>query len=98
MKFTHYDLGHLTKGQKVEITLVGNAANVHLMTQKEFEEFTKNSVHKGMGGLTLQSPVYFTVPHDCHWFVTIDFGGYIGKVNTKVVTYPLPTDSEIPST
>ena len=89
MKFSHFDLGFLHKGQKVEVTLTGNAANVHLMTCDEFNKFKSDSVHRGLGGLTRQSPVYFYVPFNSRWHVTVDFGGYIGKVETKVVTYPV---------
>ena len=31
MKFTHYNLGHLSGGETVEIQLSGNAANVRLI-------------------------------------------------------------------
>jgi len=91
MKFSHFDLGFLNKGQKVEVTLTGNAANVHLMTRDEFQKFKTDNTHRGAGGLIRQSPVYFTIPESGNWHITIDFGGYIGKVDSKVVTYPTAT-------
>ena len=31
MRFTHYDLGNLSRGTAIEVTLQGNAANVRLL-------------------------------------------------------------------
>lgn len=39
MDFQKYDLGHRTAGEIVEITLVGNGANVRLMDSSNFSSY-----------------------------------------------------------
>ncbi len=39
MKFTHYDLGNLSRGTTIEVTLQGNAANVQLLDSSNFRNY-----------------------------------------------------------
>ncbi len=41
MDFIQYDLGQLSGGQTVEVSLVGNAANVRLMDSTNFNYYRK---------------------------------------------------------
>lgn len=88
MDFTYHKLGRLQKGQKVEIILEGNAANVFLMDEATFRRYQHDRKRLGIGGLMNHSPVYLNVPHSGCWFLTVDFGGYDGKVKTSVKVYP----------
>lgn len=57
MKFTHYDLGYKERGQIVEITLQGSAANVQLLDSSNFNNYRNGRQYKYIGGLAKQSPV-----------------------------------------
>lgn len=51
MNFTHYDLGQLTAGQIVEVTLSGSAANVRLVDSSNFSSYKPGQQHRYHGGL-----------------------------------------------
>jgi len=82
MNFTHYDLGQKQRGQIVEITLSGNAANVRLMDSSNFQSYRSGRRHTYYGGLARQSPVRLQIPNSGHWHVTIDMQGLRGSVRT----------------
>lgn len=84
MEFTKYDLGHRKRGEIVEVRLSGNAANVRLMSSSNFTSFVKGRKHHYHGGHVTKSPYQIAVPYDGHWYVTIDLGGYKGKVRSSV--------------
>lgn len=93
MKYQSYKLGNLTKGQIVEVTLKGNSANVKLMNSSNFSSYKAGRRHNYYGGHVKQSPYRVTVPNNGNWFVTVDLGGYSGKVSSSVRVLPgrLPT-------
>lgn len=88
MKFTHYNLGFLDKDQIVEIGLKGNATNVFLMQSTQFAHYKKTGERHGVGGLFQHTPVRLRVPHSGYWLLTLDFGGFTGKVDSHVDVYP----------
>ncbi|GAB3995711.1 hypothetical protein GCM10028807_36580 [Spirosoma daeguense] len=90
MKFNYYDLGHKQRGQVIEVSLSGNAANVRLMDTSNFQNYKSGRAHKYYGGLARQSPVRITVPNSGHWYVTIDLQGLGGSVKSSVRTLPGP--------
>ena len=83
MRFIHNDLGHLSGGELVLITL-DKAANVKLMDSGNFSSYRNGRRHRFYGGGARQSPVRIPVPHAGHWHVTIDLGGYAGSVRAGV--------------
>ena len=84
MNFVHYDLGYKNGGEVVEVTLSGNAANVRLMTQSNFQNYRNGRAHQCIGGHYKQSPVRLKIPSSGNWCVTVDLGGYAGNVNSSV--------------
>jgi len=96
--FTHYDLGQLTRGTTVQVTLKGNAANVRLMDSGNFQNYKSGRRHQYHGGLAKSSPVSLVVPRTGRWHVTIDMQGLRGSVRSSVRTLPgpLPTLQERP--
>jgi len=88
MNFTHYNLGHLDRGQIVEVSLSGNAANVRLMDNTNFSNYKAGRRHKYFGGHATRSPVKLTVPNSGYWHVAIDLGGYKGTVKSSVRVLP----------
>lgn len=93
MKYQSYKLGNLTKGQIVEVTLKGNSANVKLMNSSNFSSYKAGRRHNYYGGHVKRSPYRVTVPNNGNWYVTVDLGGYSGKVSSSVRVLPgrLPT-------
>jgi hypothetical protein len=84
VNFTHYNLGHLQKGDVVEVTLSGSAANVRLMDSSNLSSFKSGRRHSYHGGLARQSPVQLPVPSSGTWHVTIDMQGLRGTVRSGV--------------
>lgn len=98
MNFTHYDMGQLSAGQVVEVTLTGSAANVRLMDSPNFSSFKAGRQHRYHGGLVKQSPYRIPVPSSGRWHVTVDMNGLRGTVRSGVRVLPgaLPTARALP--
>ncbi|NHF60357.1 DUF1883 domain-containing protein [Flavobacteriaceae bacterium TP-CH-4] len=88
MKFQSYKLGNLKKGQIVEVTLKGNSANVKLMNSSNFSSYKAGRRHTYYGGHVTKSPYRVTVPSNGNWYVTVDLGGYSGRVSSSVRVLP----------
>jgi hypothetical protein len=98
MKFQYYDLGQLSGGETVVVTLSGNAANVRLMDSSNYQSYRSGRRHTYYGGLAERSPVRLIVPRSGRWYVTIDMQGLRGTVRfgVRVEPGPLPTIRERP--
>jgi hypothetical protein len=100
MNFTHYNLGHLSAGSVVEVTLSGSAANVRLMDSSNFSSYKSGRNHRYHGGLAKSSPVRLPVPSSGTWHVTVDMQGLRGSVRSGIRVIPgsslrpLPTINE----
>ncbi len=90
MKFNFYDLGQLKRGEIIEVTLQGNAANVRLMDYSNLQNYKNGRKHRYYGGLAKSSPVRLQVPNSGRWYVTIDMQGLKGTVRTSIRTLPSP--------
>lgn len=88
MQFQKYDLGNLQKGQIVEVTLKGSAANVRLVDSPNFQSYKNGRRHKYYGGYVTHSPYRISVPNSGHWYVAIDLGGYSGRISSSVNVLP----------
>jgi hypothetical protein len=75
MNFIHHDLGHHQRGDVVEVTLRGSAANVRLLDSSNFQRYRRGDQHRYHGGLAKQSPVRMQIPHTGSWHVAIDMQG-----------------------
>ena len=103
MKFNHYNLGHITRGNIVEITLQGSAANVRLMDTSNFNKYKSGHRHTYNGGLVKRSPFRIPVPKSGNWHVTVDMQGLRGTFRSGVrvipsaaFAKPLPEVNETP--
>lgn len=96
MKYQVYDLGNLKRGERVQVTLSGNAANVRLMDSSNFQNYKSGRGHRYAGGLITKSPIVLGVPSSGHWYVTVDLQGLRGTVKSSVRVLPsaLPTYQE----
>lgn len=90
MKFQCYDLHQCEKGERIQVTLRGNAANVRLMDSTNFNYYRQGSGHRYIGGLATHSPMALTVPRSGHWYVTVDLDGLRGSVSTSIRKLPSP--------
>jgi hypothetical protein len=84
MNYLHYDL-NLGQGDIVEVTL-DKQANVRLLDETNFSNYTRGQRHTYHGGLAKQSPVRLVPPHAGRWHLVIDLGGYAGTVRASVRT------------
>jgi len=98
MQFQHYDLGQLKGGEVVEVTLIGSAANVKLLNSSNFQSYKSGRRHTYYGGHVTKSPYRVSVPTSGRWYVTIDLGGYSGRVRSSVRVLPgkLPQARQAP--
>lgn len=96
MKFTHYKLGRLEKGDVVEVNLRGSAANVRLMDNSNLRKYQNGHKHTFWGGLVKRSPMHIGIPRSGTWNVTVDLQGLRGtcrsgiRVIPKAALTPLP--------
>lgn len=88
MSYQVYDLGQLKSGQRVQVTLSGNAANVRLMDSSNYNSYKNGRSHRYAGGLITRSPVILGVPSSGHWYVTVDLQGLRGTVRSSVKVLP----------
>lgn len=95
MNFSYYDFGHLERGRIVEVQLSA-AANVRLMDSTNYSNYKNGRRHRYYGGYVTRSPYRITVPNSGHWYLTIDLGGYAGKVkhSARVLSGILPAVRE----
>ena len=90
MKYTVYDLGQCRAGERVQVSLQGNAANVRLMDSSNYSNYRNGRQHRYYGGLAKRSPIVLTVPNSGHWYITIDLAGLGGSVRSSVQKLPTP--------
>ena len=83
MNFTHYDLGNLDKGRTVEVVLEGNAANVYLLDNINFKQYSRGLEFQAVGGLMKSSPVKLQTVKLAHWHVVVDLPGGHGVVKSS---------------
>lgn len=98
MRFIYQDLGQRKRGEIVEVTLQGSAANVRLMDSSNFSNYKNGRQHSYHGGLVKQTPFKIAIPNSGRWYVTVDMQGLVGKTNAsfRVLPSPLPEVREAP--
>lgn len=98
MKFIHYDLGYRERGEVVEVSLSGSAANVRLMDSSNFSSYRSGRSHRYHGGLAGRSPIHLQIPNSGNWHVTVDMQGLRGSTNASIRFLPraLPPLQEAP--
>jgi len=88
MKYQVYDLGQLKSGQRVQVTLSGNAANIRLMDSSNYQSYKSGRSHRYAGGLVTRSPIVLVVPSSGHCYVTVDLQGLSGTVRSSIQVLP----------
>lgn len=88
MQYNYTDLGPQRRGAVVRVDVTGNAANVRLLDWSNYRAFQADQRHRFVGGHYKQSPIHLQVPHDDHWYLVIDYGGYAGRGTARVQVMP----------
>jgi hypothetical protein len=82
-KFIHSDLGHRSRGDVLEVTLRGSAANVMLLDSSNFTAYKNGRNFRYVGGLAKRSPVRLQVPSNGRWHAVVDMRGLRGSTNAS---------------
>ena len=90
MQYTVYDLHQCNRGERIQVTLQGSAANVRLMDSSNYNNYKNGRKHRYYGGLIKMSPIVLTIPNSGHWYITIDLAGLIGTVRSSIRKLPAP--------
>lgn len=88
MESTHYDLRQLSQGQVIEVTLIGNSANILLLDNSNFSNYKNGRPYKYYGGNMTTSVSRLLIPNAGHWHVVIDLKGHSGSVESSVQVLP----------
>jgi Domain of unknown function (DUF1883)/TIR domain len=96
MNFTHYDLGHQSRGTVVEVTLSGSAANVRLMDSSDFQSYRAGRNHHYHGGLIRSSPARLAIPQSGIWHVAVDLQGLVGNTRSSIRIIPAAALAPLP--
>ena len=96
MKYNYYQLGHRQRGDEVEVTLSGNAANVRLLDSMNYQDYRSGRKHSYYGGLVKRSPTRIPIPHSGTWYVVVDMQGLRGTTRFSVRVIPNETLSPLP--
>lgn len=96
MNFQQYPLGHQQRGNVVEVTLSGSAANVRLLDSVNLQHFKAGRRHRYYGGLVKRSPTRLAIPRTGNWYVTVDLQGLRGQVRSSVRVIPKEALSPLP--
>ena len=75
------NLGHLNRGDVVEVTL-SSAANVRLLDGSNFSRYRRGLDHRYQGGLARQSPVRLAIPSSGSWHLVVDMQGLRGTTRS----------------
>ncbi|MGI8755646.1 MAG: DUF1883 domain-containing protein [Acidimicrobiales bacterium] len=99
MGFIHSDLGFLSRGDVVEVSL-SSGANVRVLDSSNFNKYRRGQAHRYQGGLARKSPVRIAIPSSGRWHVVVDMQGLRGSTRAgfRVIPgsslRPLPNISE----
>lgn len=87
-KFLHTDLGHRQRGDVIEVTLAGSAANVRLLDSSNFQRYRQGREHRYHGGLAQRSPARLAIPSSGSWHLVVDMQGLRGTTRSSVRVIP----------
>ena len=83
-KFLHYEI-RTNAGDAIEVALNGNAANVLLLDDPNYQSYQSGHQFRyRAGGYFSRSPVILQAPSSGQWHVVVDLGGRPGRVSAAV--------------
>jgi hypothetical protein len=87
-KYVYSDLGHCDRGEVIEVTLSGNAANVRLVDSSNYNAYRQGRRHQFVGGLAKKSPVRLAIPQSGRWYGVVDMQGLGGSTRASFRKLP----------
>ena len=84
MKYNYYQYNNLQRGDVVEVTLSGSAANVRLLDSANYQNYRSGRRHRYYGGLVKRSPTRIPIPRSGTWYVVVDMQGLRGTTRSSV--------------
>lgn len=96
MKYNCYQIGHQQRGNVVEVSLSGSAANVRLLDSTNYQSYRSGRKHRFYGGLVKRSPSRIPIPHSGTWYVVVDMQGLRGSTRSSVRVIPQEALSPLP--
>jgi len=91
MHHVHYNLGQLDSGRVVEVRLQGNAANVRLLDEVNYEKYIEGATYDYRGGFMKHSPVRMQIASMDHWHIVVDMLKLKGSVSASYKVLPANT-------
>ena len=88
MKYNYHQYNNLQRGDVVEVTLSGSAANVRLLDSTNYQNYRSGRRHRYYGGLAKRSPLRIPIPHSGTWYVVVDMQGLRGTTRSSVQVIP----------
>ena len=82
MNFLQYEFD-ANPQNTIQVTL-DQQANVRIMDYSNLQKYKAGQQHRYYGGLAKNSPISLRVPHQGHWYLIVDLGGYAGTVRASV--------------
>jgi hypothetical protein len=73
----------LSEGDVVEVTLAGNAANVMLLDEANFQNYRQGRPYDYYGGYVRTSPFRIKAPRPGRWHLVVNLGGGAGRVQAS---------------
>jgi hypothetical protein len=92
-----FDLGQRKRGEIVEVTLRGSAANVLLVDSTNKRNYEAGRRTSYIGGLVKRSPYRMVIPRSGHWHVLVTMDGLRGRTSAAVRVLPGPLPPARPS-
>ncbi len=82
MEYLHKEF-ELGEGDVVEVTLAGNAANVLLLDDANFQNYLQGKHYDYEGAYVRTSPFRMQAPHPGRWHLIVNLGGGTGRVQAS---------------
>jgi hypothetical protein len=79
--YLHYEFD-VGPNDTIQVTL-DKPANVKLLDDTNYQKYREGQQYRYDGGFTKALLVILTVPHEGHWHLVIDLGGYPGTVQAS---------------
>ncbi len=83
MNFLQYEFD-AGPGDIIQVNL-DRQANVRLLDWNNFQKYRNGQQHTYYGGHATTSRINLRPPHQGHWYVVVDLGGYSGQVRASAV-------------
>jgi hypothetical protein len=83
MEFLYHEVS-ARHGDLIQVTLQGNEANVLVMDYQNFRSYQSGGRYSYVGGHYQRSPAVIAAPGTGTWYVVIDLGGRVGRVQAGV--------------